>query len=206
MSEPIAPAESTPDANACGEVPAAVLERRAVLRVAGMAGAVGVGLAACSSSGRSGASGVATPAAAVASQPDSATVSALGTPDSVGGSASGAPGAASESALGTPDSVGGSASGPSLGAASRIPVGGGAIFTAEKVVITQPTAGSFKAFSSTCTHLGCQVNEVSGGLIVCPCHGSEFSIADGSVQGGPALQSLPSRDVTVRDGQLFLSS
>ena len=42
-----------------------------------------------------------------------------------------------------------------------IPVGGGKVFDALKVVITQPTAGDFKAFSAICTHQGCTVNGVS---------------------------------------------
>jgi Rieske Fe-S protein len=61
----------------------------------------------------------------------------------------------------------------------------------DKVVVTQPTAGEFKAFSSTCTHLSCQVTGISDGRITCPCHGSSYSIADGSVQGGPAPRPLP---------------
>ncbi|HKN95588.1 MAG TPA: Rieske (2Fe-2S) protein, partial [Pseudonocardiaceae bacterium] len=69
-----------------------------------------------------------------------------------------------------------------LGKTSTIPVGGGVIFAQQDVVVTQPAAGTFKAFSATCTHLGCQVNAVANGLIQCPCHGSMYSIADGSVK------------------------
>src|ERR1700760_4260203 len=35
-----------------------------------------------------------------------------------------------------------------LGAASDIPVGGGAIYTAAKVVVTQPASGQYRAFSA----------------------------------------------------------
>ncbi len=86
---------------------------------------------------------------------------------------------------------------------SDIPVGGGKIFNA--VVITQPAAGTFKAFSSTCTHQGCQVSSVSDGLITCPCHHSQFSIEDGSVKGGPAPAPLPSKTVTVKNGEITVA-
>src|SRR5215472_12634585 len=51
-----------------------------------------------------------------------------------------------------------------------IPVGGGAIFADQDVVVTQPVAGQFKAFSATCTHQACLVASVAQGKIICPCH------------------------------------
>ena len=79
----------------------------------------------------------------------------------------------------------------------EIPVGGGKIIDAIKVVITQPTAGDFKAFSAVCTHQGCTVSSVSGGTINCACHGSTFDIATGAVTSGPATKALPAKTVTV---------
>jgi Rieske Fe-S protein len=87
-----------------------------------------------------------------------------------------------------------------LASTSDIPVGGGAVFADDDVVVTQPTAGEFKAFSATCTHQGCKVNAVTDGQIVCPCHGSKFAVADGSVTSGPAKTPLPEKSVTV-DGE-----
>jgi Rieske Fe-S protein len=95
---------------------------------------------------------------------------------------------------------GGAASQPAGGALAKttdIPVGGGKIFKAQKVVVTQPTAGEFKAFSAVCTHQGCIVGTVANGTINCPCHGSKFKVSDGSVAGGPAPQPLPSKPITV---------
>ncbi|MBO9520921.1 MAG: Rieske (2Fe-2S) protein [Nocardioidaceae bacterium] len=86
---------------------------------------------------------------------------------------------------------------------SEIPVGGGKIVG--DVVVTQPAAGEFKAFSSRCTHQGCAVTKVADGLIDCPCHGSQFSIEDGSVQGGPAPSALPEKTVTVAGSTLTVS-
>jgi Rieske Fe-S protein len=92
-----------------------------------------------------------------------------------------------------------------LGAASAVPVGGGKIFADQSVVVTQPSAGTFKAFSAICTHQGCTVSSVSGGTINCPCHGSKFKIADGSVAGGPAKRPLPGKQVNESGGQLSVS-
>ncbi|HLV58036.1 MAG TPA: Rieske 2Fe-2S domain-containing protein [Natronosporangium sp.] len=68
-----------------------------------------------------------------------------------------------------------------LAAVDDVEVGGGIILPTENVVITQPTEGEFKAFSATCTHQGCQVSTVANGTINCFCHGSQYSIEDGSV-------------------------
>jgi nitrite reductase/ring-hydroxylating ferredoxin subunit len=81
---------------------------------------------------------------------------------------------------------GGNGGGDALTTAADVPVGGGTIFTDEKVVVTQPTEGDFKAFTAVCTHQGCLVGQVADGTIQCPCHGSEFSIEDGSNVVGPS--------------------
>lgn len=77
-----------------------------------------------------------------------------------------------------------------------VPVGGGRIFAAQKLVVTQPTAGEFRAFSAVCTHQGCLVGSVTDSVIECPCHGSKFAISDGSVQAGPAARALPGLKLT----------
>jgi Rieske Fe-S protein len=100
---------------------------------------------------------------------------------------------------------GGQSSGGGLGKTSDIPVGGGKVFKSEKVVVTQPTQGEFKAFSAVCTHRGCTVGSVSDGKIHCPCHGSAFSATDGSVATGPADKPLATKNVTVSNGELKLS-
>ncbi len=88
---------------------------------------------------------------------------------------------------------------------SDIPVGGGAIYPDEEIVVTQPTEGTFKAFSTTCTHSGCPVDTVDDGTIQCPCHGSKFSIEDGSVQDGPARGPLEAKTVKVTGTSLTVS-
>jgi Rieske Fe-S protein len=66
-----------------------------------------------------------------------------------------------------------------------IPVGGGKFYQDRHALVTQPTAGDIKAFDATCTHMGCTVSDISGGLMTCECHGSQFRITDGSVARGP---------------------
>jgi Rieske Fe-S protein len=85
-----------------------------------------------------------------------------------------------------------------LAATADIPVGGGKILTDKKIVITEPQAGSFKAFTAVCTHQGCLVTSVSGGTINCPCHGSRFSIVNGSVVNGPAPSPLAPVSIKVQ--------
>ena len=91
-----------------------------------------------------------------------------------------------------------------IAALADIPVNGGKIFAAEKVVVTQPTAGQVKAFSTTCTHQGCAVTKVENDVIICPCHASRFKISDGSPTGGPATKPLASKTVKVENGQVIL--
>jgi Rieske Fe-S protein len=102
-------------------------------------------------------------------------------------------------------SSGSSGAGTALAKTSDIPVGGGKIFDAQKVVVTQPTAGQFKCFSAICTHQGCTVSDVSDGTINCPCHGSKFNVADGSVATGPATSPLEEEKVTVSGGEVSLA-
>jgi Rieske Fe-S protein len=86
-----------------------------------------------------------------------------------------------------------------------VPVGGGVIIGDSQVVITQPTAGTFKAFTSVCTHEQCQVASVEGGTINCNCHGSKFDIKDGSVVKDPAPQPLAAKQIKVTGDSIRLA-
>lgn len=81
---------------------------------------------------------------------------------------------------------------------ASVPVGGGRVFAGQQVVVTQPKAGEFKAFSAICPHQGCLVGDVAKGVITCPCHGSQFDITTGAVRQGPATQPLAPKTVTVK--------
>ncbi|MFE9775502.1 Rieske (2Fe-2S) protein [Streptomyces sp. NPDC005931] len=95
--------------------------------------------------------------------------------------------------------------GQELASTGEIPVGGGKVFKGEKVVVTQPAEGDFKAFSAVCTHQNCVVATVSDGTIHCTCHNSRFRIADGSVAHGPASRPLPEKRITVEGNSIRLA-
>ena len=90
-----------------------------------------------------------------------------------------------------------------LAATSQVPDGGGKIIDGKNIVITQPRSGSFRAFTAICTHEGCIVSSVSNGTINCPCHGSKFSIKDGSVVHGPAPSPLAAIAIKVEGTSIF---
>lgn len=114
--------------------------------------------------------------------------------------------AATPTTGGASSAAAGSGGGTELAKAADIPSGGGTVFKDQKVVVTQPTSGTYKAFTAVCTHTGCVVAEVSGGTINCACHGSKFSIEDGSVKHGPATQPLAAAtNVTVANGSVTAS-
>ena len=121
-----------------------------------------------------------------------------------GGIAGSQPAPASSSAAAPAGSGSGAAAGPAaLASTSDVPVGGGKILTDKKIVITQPQSGTFHAFSAVCTHAGCTVGSVTGGTINCPCHGSRFSIVNGSVVNGPASSPLPTVGIKVQGTSIF---
>jgi len=98
---------------------------------------------------------------------------------------------------------GGSSGGAVLAAVADIPKGGGKIVG--DYVITQPTDGTFKAFSKVCTHQGCDVGKVADGVINCPCHNSNFSIETGAPTSGPAKKPLPETQIKV-DGDNIVAA
>jgi Rieske Fe-S protein len=163
--------------------------RRGVLAGVGL-----VGLASAITACGASASSSSTPAAGNAAS----TPAAAGTTAAPPASSAPAGSAAASSAA---------ASAPAANAlttTSKIPVGSGMIFSGQQVVVTQPSAGEFKAFSAVCTHMGCIVNQISNGTIDCPCHGSQYSITTGDVVAGPAPKPLPAKQINVSGGSIFL--
>ena len=148
--------------------------RRGVLAGVGLVGLASA-ITACGGGGSSS-----TAAAAPATTPAAPATGAASTAASSAAASSAASQGASSAAVAN-----------ALATTSEIPVGSGKVFSAQQVVVTQPTAGEFKAFSAVCTHMGCIVNQISDGTIDCPCHGSKYSIKDGSVVNGPAASPLP---------------
>lgn len=141
-----------------------MIDRRTLIRSAGVVGAGAGALAGCGSADTGGTDSPAAPTAA---------------------GAGGAP------AAGTTVPV------------AAIPVGGGTIV--EGVVVTQPTKGDFKAFSSVCTHQGCPVSKIEGTSIECMCHGSMFDIATGAPTAGPARRPLAPKTATLQGSDVVVT-
>jgi Rieske Fe-S protein len=161
--------------------------RRTVLRAAGLLALTGTGaaaLASCSADAQTAPS--ATPAAATTSPPASPSPTADATSPKPSASQAKAP------------------NGPSV-ATSKVPVGGGVILENADYVITQPSKGKYKAFSKICTHQGCPVAAVENGVIHCNCHGSEYSIKDGSVTKPPAPKPLAEAETVVYESKVYVT-
>ncbi|GGY91464.1 Rieske (2Fe-2S) protein [Streptomyces nitrosporeus] len=129
--------------------------RRTVLKGAALAGAAGLGAAACSTDSKLGHAETPTPTAPVQ--------------------------------LGSPDEV---------------PVGGAKLYREQRVVVSCPAEGRYKAFSAQCTHAGCLLDKVEGNEGNCPCHGSRFDMTTGKALKGPATVPLPEVPVRVEGGKL----
>ena len=75
-----------------------------------------------------------------------------------------------------------------------------------KLIVVRSSASTYAAFSSTCTHAGCQVPVPNAsGVIVCPCHGSRFD-ATGKVTKGPARRDLPKAMVALQGSSLKVTA
>ena len=165
--------------------------RRDVLRTAGivaLSGGAVLTLAACGAEGQAG------DAVPTSAAPSSSAPAASPGPSS-SASASESPTAASPSQA---------PSGPSVDT-SDVPVGGGVVLDDADFVVTQPTKGTYRAFSKICTHAGCPVTEVEDGVVKCPCHGSAFSIEDGSVKNPPARKPLAESATTVSGAKVYVT-
>lgn len=82
-------------------------------------------------------------------------------------------------------------------APKKVDAGGVAV-----VVVRQGT--EVFALDDTCVHAGCSLagGQVQGRSIICPCHGSQYDLRDGSVLHGPATMPEPRYETRVRDGMV----
>lgn len=89
------------------------------------------------------------------------------------------------------------------GASEALPVEdvpvGGAVFAGD-VIIAQPTAGHFVAYSRACPHQGNTIDQIDGNTVTCTAHGSTFNTVDGSVLSGVARDPLTKGEATVDGG------
>lgn len=105
-------------------------------------------------------------------------------------------------------------SGTASGGRVTVPIAAGSpLATVGGAARVQSSAGSFlvvrtgqeafSALSSTCTHEMCTITGFSGGVFVCPCHGSRFNTG-GGVVNGPATRSLPQFATSFADDELTI--
>ena len=176
-----APAGASVAASATAQADGGLRDRRTVLRCAAMVALAGAGAPLLAACGGSDSSGGSTPSATGSSSAPSTPATAPSSSAPAGG-------------------------GKVLGPVSDVPVGGGKVFSDAKVVVTQPTAGTYKGFSAVCTHQGNPIGSVENGQIVCPFHNSHFSITDGSPVSGPAQTPLPAVNVAVQGSNIVQSA
>ena len=71
-------------------------------------------------------------------------------------------------------------------------------------IVIARSGGTVYALSDTCVHRKGSLadGELVGECITCPLHGSTFSLADGSVEQGPAAYAQPVLETRVRDGSI----
>jgi nitrite reductase/ring-hydroxylating ferredoxin subunit len=72
-----------------------------------------------------------------------------------------------------------------------------------EVVICRTDEGVF-ALDDICTHAEARMSEgrLRGTRLVCPLHGAVFDVRDGRVLKGPAVRSLGTHAVRIRDGAI----
>ena len=124
-----------------------------------------------------------------------ATITSVGALSACGGSEDGSGDA--------PVEGGDTGQGPVKVPVTEVPEGGGIV--RDRVVVTQPEAGTFKAFDATCPHQGCAVSSVTSSAIICPCHGSQFDPTTGDVTQGPATTGLTVLTATVEGQDVTVS-
>jgi thiosulfate dehydrogenase [quinone] large subunit len=96
-----------------------------------------------------------------------------------------------------------------LGSAKDVPNGHAASFTIPSSGdpgIVVHSNGAYFAYDAVCPHAGCTVGYYPvNDLIVCPCHGSQFSVSTGAVLDGPSPHGLAKLKIVERsNGNLYL--
>jgi nitrite reductase/ring-hydroxylating ferredoxin subunit len=88
---------------------------------------------------------------------------------------------------------------PPAGKAVRVTAGG-------KVVAVFNIEGTLRAIDAICPHVGgpLERGQVSGGVVTCPLHGSQFDLATGALKRGPAARAVSSYPVRVENGNLVI--
>lgn len=104
---------------------------------------------------------------------------------------------------------GGAAAAPTvpvdLGSAEDVPKGGAKLYNDQNVVVSRAEDGTYKAFSTVCTHAGCPIRMLKGTELTCNCHGSKFDATTGEVLQEPATVPLTELKAKTKGGKLIVS-
>ena len=93
------------------------------------------------------------------------------------------------------------------GPTSAIAVNGAKAYTlnGQYIIVTQPKAGTFKAFTGWCTHERVKISGLRGTNLVCTRHNATFNTTTGAATGGPAFGGLKSYTTSVTKGILYIT-
>lgn len=92
-----------------------------------------------------------------------------------------------------------------LGRLDAVPLDGALHFRKARCILTRQATGPL-ALSDECTHQQCVVDyQPARGVIVCPCHGSQFSLS-GTVLTGPATRPLDRFVITEQAGEVMVDT
>jgi thiosulfate dehydrogenase (quinone) large subunit len=171
----------------------AAVDRRVVLRTAGVAAGAGlialaVGAVTRAFNGNSQpiASPTTSPSAAPTNSATSAPTSAAPSPSTAASS--------------------GAAAGTKVATTGDVKVGSAFAYTApdgNPAYIVQPKAGTYLSYSRVCTHEGCTV-DFTGQDFQCPCHGAVFTEDTGECIAGPGQGPLQKYTVTTSGQDLYV--
>ena len=77
----------------------------------------------------------------------------------------------------------------------------------ERPVALCNVEGEFFAFEDVCTHQFAYLSEggLEGGQIRCPLHGAKFDVKSGAAKGLPAVKPVPTHEVKVENGQVYVA-
>ncbi len=67
--------------------------------------------------------------------------------------------------------------------------------------------GEFYAFEDICTHQFTYLSEgeLTGAQIKCPRHGAKFDVKSGAARSLPAVKPVPTHEVKVEDGNVYVA-
>ena len=75
----------------------------------------------------------------------------------------------------------------------------------DKIIVVHHANGNLYATSAACTHKGCDLKyDVDADLLICPCHGSQFSL-DGGLVKGPSNKPLKTYNVSTENGLVVIT-